>query len=151
VPVERVRSVVAGVAAAGPDELALADTIGVGVPAQVRELAAVAAASAPGVPLRWHFHNTRNTGYANALTAAELAGDDPVALDASAGGIGGCPFAPDATGNIATEDLLYQLHRSGYVTGVDADTLLPLADRLGDLLGHPVPGQLARAGWFPAR
>ncbi len=149
VPLDRIRSVVASVAAAGPDELALADTIGVGVPAQVRELAAVAAVSAPGIPLRWHFHNTRNTGYANALTAAELAGGSPVALDASAGGIGGCPFAPNATGNIATEDLLYLLHRSGFGTGVDADALLPLTARLGELLGHPVPGQLARAGWFP--
>jgi hydroxymethylglutaryl-CoA lyase len=149
VPLDRIRSVVARCAAAEPDELALADTIGVGVPAQVRQLAAVAAAKAPGVPLRWHFHNTRNSGYANALTAAELAGDDDVALDSSAGGIGGCPFAPNATGNIATEDLLYLLHRSGFPTGVDIDALLPLGERLGALLGHQVPGQLARAGRFP--
>jgi hydroxymethylglutaryl-CoA lyase len=134
---------------AQPDEVALADTIGVGVPAQVRALADVAGREAPGLPLRWHFHNTRNTGYANALTAADLAGTVPVALDSSAGGIGGCPFAPDATGNIATEDLLYLLDRSGYHTGVDAAALLPLAVRLGELLGHEVPGQLARAGGFP--
>jgi hydroxymethylglutaryl-CoA lyase len=146
VPLDRVRRVVSECrAAAEPDELALADTIGVGVPAQVRAMHPLGA----GLPLRWHFHNTRNTGYANALTAADLAGSDPVALDASAGGIGGCPFAPNATGNIATEDLLYLLHRSGYDTGVDVDTLLPLAARLGDLLGHEVPGQLARAGLFP--
>jgi len=150
VPVARVREVVAGCLRAQPDELALADTIGVGVPAQVRALAAVAAAEAPGVPLRWHFHNTRNTGYANAITAAELAGDAPVALDSSVGGIGGCPFAPDATGNIATEDLVYLLDRSGFDTGVDVAPLLPLAARLGALLGHEAPGQLARAGWFPA-
>jgi hydroxymethylglutaryl-CoA lyase len=150
VPLDRLRSVVARCAAAGPDELALADTIGVGVPAQVRSLARLAAGEAPGIPLRWHFHNTRNTGYANALTAADLAGEAGVALDASAGGIGGCPFAPDATGNIATEDLLYLLHRSGYRTGVDVSALLPLAGRLGELLGHEVPGQLARAGLFPA-
>jgi hydroxymethylglutaryl-CoA lyase len=149
VPLDRVRSVVARCADAGPDELALADTIGVGVPAQVRALAAVAATKAPGVPLRWHFHNTRNSGYANALVAAELAGEDPVALDSSAGGIGGCPFAPNATGNIATEDLLYLLHRSGFPTGMDVDALLPLGERLGALLGHQVPGQLARAGVFP--
>ncbi|MEU8613676.1 hydroxymethylglutaryl-CoA lyase, partial [Actinoplanes sp. NPDC048791] len=94
VSVDRVREVTAGcLAAARPDELAFADTIGVGVPAQVRALAGMAAAEAPGVPLRWHFHNTRNTGYANAITAADLAGDHPVALDSSAGGIGGCPFA----------------------------------------------------------
>jgi hydroxymethylglutaryl-CoA lyase len=146
---DRVRSIVARCAEAGPDEIALADTIGVGVPAQVRELAGIAAAEAPGLPLRWHFHNTRNTGYANALAAAELAGDAPVALDSSAGGIGGCPFAPNATGNIATEDLLYLLHRSGFRTGVDVAALLPLAGRLGGLLGHQVPGQLARAGQFP--
>jgi hydroxymethylglutaryl-CoA lyase len=146
---DRIRSIVARCAEAGPDEIALADTIGVGVPAQVRELAGITAAEAPGLPLRWHFHNTRNTGYANALAAAELAGDAPVALDSSAGGIGGCPFAPNATGNIATEDLLYLLHRSGFETGVDVAALLPLADRLGGLLGHQVPGQLARAGQFP--
>jgi hydroxymethylglutaryl-CoA lyase len=149
VRLDRVRSVVAACAAAGPDELALADTIGVGVPAQVRRLAMIAAVEAPGVPMRWHFHNTRNTGYANALAAADLAGDAPVALDSSVGGIGGCPFAPHATGNIATEDLLYLLHRSGYDTGVDVSALLPLGARLGELLGHQVPGQLARAGLFP--
>jgi hydroxymethylglutaryl-CoA lyase len=149
VPVERVRDVLARCVQAQPDEVALADTIGVGVPAQVRALADVAGREAPGLPLRWHFHNTRNTGYANALAAADLAGTVPVALDSSAGGIGGCPFAPDATGNIATEDLLYLLDRSGYHTGVDAAALLPLAARLGELLGHEVPGQLARAGGFP--
>jgi hydroxymethylglutaryl-CoA lyase len=149
VPVERVRDVLARCVQAQPDEVALADTIGVGVPAQVRALADVAGREAPSLPLRWHFHNTRNTGYANALTAADLAGTVPVALDSSAGGIGGCPFAPDATGNIATEDLLYLLDRSGYHTGVDAAALLPLAARLGELLGHEVPGQLARAGGFP--
>jgi hydroxymethylglutaryl-CoA lyase len=149
VPLARIRDVIARCVDAQPDELALADTIGVGVPAQVRALAAVAGEEAPGVPLRWHFHNTRNTGYANALAAVELAGDSPVALDSSAGGIGGCPFAPDATGNIATEDLLYLLGRSGYDTGVDVKALLPLGRRLGALLGHEVPGQLARAGVFP--
>lgn len=131
---------------ADPDEVALADTIGVGVPAQVRELAQAAAHAAPGIPLRWHFHNTRNTGYANAVAAVELGA---AALDASSGGIGGCPFAPNATGNIATEDLLYLLHRSGVHTGVQVTPLLPLAERLGALLGHPVPGQLSRAGPFP--
>ncbi|MBL7252851.1 hydroxymethylglutaryl-CoA lyase [Paractinoplanes lichenicola] len=147
VPVSRVQSVIAQCLAAAPDELALADTIGVGVPAQVRALHSVVP---DDIPLRWHFHNTRNTGYANALAAAELAGGRPVALDSSAGGIGGCPFAPNATGNIATEDLLYLLHRNGFPTGVDVEPLLPLGARLGDLLGHQVPGQLARAGLFPA-
>ena len=143
---ERVAEVLGRCVDAQPDEVALADTIGVGVPAQVRALADVAADRAPGVPLRWHFHNTRNTGYANAITAVELGA---AALDASSGGIGGCPFAPNATGNIATEDLLYLLHRSGVGTGVDVGPLLPLGERLGALLGHQVPGQLARAGPFP--
>ena len=143
---EQVASVLERCMDAQPDEVAIADTIGVGVPAQVRALADVAAQAAPGVPLRWHFHNTRNTGYANALVAAELGA---AALDASSGGVGGCPFAPNATGNVATEDLLYLLHRSGWQTGVDVRPLLPLGERLGVLLGHQVPGQLARAGVFP--
>lgn len=143
---QRVADVLRRCADAQPDEVALADTIGVGVPAQVRELAAAAADAAPGVPQRWHFHNTRNGGYANALVAAELGA---AALDASSGGIGGCPFAPDATGNIATEDLVYLLHRSGIRTGIDVGPMLPLADRLTALLGHQVPGQLARAGLLP--
>ncbi|MGN6687446.1 MAG: hydroxymethylglutaryl-CoA lyase [Actinomycetales bacterium] len=151
VSAERIRTILEQCVQAQPDEVALADTIGCGVPAQVRELADVAADVAPGVPLRWHFHNTRNTGYANALVAAEDAARRgiPVALDASAGGIGGCPFAPRATGNIATEDLVYLLERSGLRTGVDLAPLLPLEPWLGELLGHQVPGQLARAGVFP--
>jgi hydroxymethylglutaryl-CoA lyase len=149
VAVERVASVVQRCMDGQPDELAIADTIGVGVPAQVRALAHVAAGYAAAVPLRWHFHNTRNTGYANALAAAELAGPAGVALDSSAAGIGGCPFAPNATGNIATEDLLYLLERSGLSPAVDVAPLLPLGARLGDLLGHQVPGQRARAGEFP--
>jgi hydroxymethylglutaryl-CoA lyase len=143
---ERVAAVLERCVQAQPDEVALADTIGVGVPAGVRALADVADRVASGVPLRWHFHNTRNTGYANAVTAVERGA---AALDASSGGIGGCPFAPAATGNIATEDLLYLLDRSGVATGVSAAALLPVAGFLQDALGAPVPGQLARAGLFP--
>ncbi len=131
-----------------PDEVALADTIGVGVPAQVHSLADVAAAAAPGIPLRWHFHNTRNTGYANAIAAVDRGAS---ALDASVGGIGGCPFAPAATGNIATEDLLYLLHRSGIRTGIDPGLLIDVLPALEQDLGHSVSGQLGRAGWFPAQ
>jgi len=130
-----------------PDELALADTIGVGVPAQVEALAEVAAGVGTGIPLRWHFHNTRNSGYANAIAAANRGA---AALDASVGGIGGCPFAPAATGNIATEDLLYLLHRSGVHTGIDPERLMLVLPELAAEIGHPVPGQLSRAGWFPA-
>jgi hydroxymethylglutaryl-CoA lyase len=124
----------------------VAAAFGVGVPAGVRALADVADRVAGGLPLRWHFHNTRNTGYANAIAAVERGA---AALDASSGGIGGCPFAPAATGNIATEDLLYLLHRSGLATGVSAEALLPAAGLLAGALGAPVPGQLARAGLFP--
>ncbi|MGS0687991.1 hydroxymethylglutaryl-CoA lyase [Nakamurella sp. GG22] len=131
-----------------PDELALADTIGVGVPAQVHALADVAGQAAASIPLRWHFHNTRNTGYANAQAALDRGA---AALDASVGGIGGCPFAPAATGNIATEDLLYLLHRAGVSTGIDPDLLTAVLPALAAEIGHPVSGQLSRAGWFPPR
>ena len=100
----------------------------------------------PGIPLRWHSHNTRNTGYANAITAVERGA---AALDASAGGIGGCPFAPAATGNIATEDLLYLLHRSGVQTGMSLPALEPATSLLAGALGTEVPGLLTRAGPFP--
>ena len=141
-----VTDLIGQVAQAGPDEIALADTIGVGVPAQVRALAAGAARNAPGVALRWHFHNTRNTGYANAMTALDLGAQ---ALDASIGGFGGCPFAPAATGNIASEDLIYALDRSGVSTGVKLESLAETAIWLGDQLSKAVPGQLSRAGNFP--
>ncbi|MCR5977409.1 hydroxymethylglutaryl-CoA lyase [Gordonia jinghuaiqii] len=132
---------------AAPDEIALADTIGVGVPAQVRTLAELTTARAPGIPQRWHFHNTRNTGYANALAALEMGAH---ALDSSIGGFGGCPFAPAATGNIASEDLLYALDRSDIVTGVDMSALIAAAEWLGKALDKNVPALLGRAGAFPA-
>ncbi|WP_245367560.1 hydroxymethylglutaryl-CoA lyase [Nocardia goodfellowii] len=135
------------VAAAAPDEIALADTIGVGTPDRVRTLIAGVAALAPSAILRCHFHNTRNTGYANAVAAIEAGAR---VLDASTGGIGGCPFAPAATGNIATEDLLYLLDRMGVTTGVDAGRVRETGQWLGELLGKPVPALLGRAGPFPA-
>jgi len=98
------------------------------------------------LPLRFHFHNTRNTGFANAYAAVAEGVD---VLDASAGGIGGCPFAPKATGNIATDDLVYMLERMGHRTGIDLSTLLPTAAFLGEQLGHEVPALLPRAGTFP--
>ena len=134
-------------AGAGFDELCLGDTIGVGTPTQVRELtAAVRAAVGATPPLRYHFHNTRNTGFANAFAAIL---DGVTVLDASAGGIGGCPFAPHATGNIATDDLVWMLERMGISTGWDLDALLPTAKFLTDHLGHQVPAMLPRAGSFP--
>ncbi|HEY3750125.1 MAG TPA: hydroxymethylglutaryl-CoA lyase [Pseudonocardiaceae bacterium] len=148
VPTDRVLELVRRVRAAGPAEIALADTIGVGVPVQVRTLLAGAARIAPGVPLRCHFHNTRNTGYANASAALDCG---VAALDASIGGIGGCPFAPAATGNIATEDLLYTVDRSGIPTGVRLADVIETADWLAGKLGKPTPALLGRAGLFPQR
>ncbi len=143
----RVVQLAATGAAAGAQELCLADTIGVGVPSQVRDLAArTRDAVGDPVPLRFHFHNTRNTGFANAVAAVEAGAR---VLDASAGGIGGCPFAPRATGNIATDDLVFLLGRMGLDTGFDLEALLPTAGFLADRLGHEVPALLPRAGPFP--
>jgi hydroxymethylglutaryl-CoA lyase len=148
VPIGRIVELAERCAAAGVDELSLADTIGVGVPAEVtKRVAAVRAAVGDGVALRAHFHNTRNTGYANAWAALEAGVGS---LDASLGGIGGCPFAPRATGNIATEDLVFMLERSGVDTGVDVDRLLAAAAWLEAQLGRPVPSLLGKAGVFPA-
>ncbi|MGB3772335.1 MAG: hydroxymethylglutaryl-CoA lyase [Rhodococcus sp. (in: high G+C Gram-positive bacteria)] len=142
-----VGELIARIAECGPAEIALADTIGVGVPAQVRRLSDIASRNAPNIPQRWHFHNTRNTGYANALTALETGAH---ALDASVGGFGGCPFAPSATGNIASEDLIYALDRSGVDTGVTMEVLVDAATWLGAALGKDVPALLGRAGNFPS-
>ena len=147
VPPGRVVELARRGAAAGFDELCLADTIGVATPDRVRELTAgVRAVAGERPPLRYHFHNTRNTGFANAYAAVL---DGVATLDASAGGIGGCPFAPNATGNIATDDLVYLLDRMGLATGVDLDALLPTAAFLSEQLGHQVPAMLPKAGPFP--
>ncbi len=131
------------VGAAGPDEIVLADTIGVGVPSQVREL--VGGVSEYGVSVGCHFHDTRNTGIANAAAAVEAGA---AVLDASVGGTGGCPFAPKATGNIATEDLVYLLHGMGYETGIDLEALIECAAWLAEQLGKELPGQVHKAGNF---
>jgi len=146
VPVQRVIDIARRVAEGGPSEIAFADTIGVGVPSQVTELLNRAGKALPGVRLRCHFHNTRNTGIANAYAAIEAGVS---ALDASTGGIGGCPFAPAATGNIPTEDLVYMLQRSGVATGIDLEKLIATGHWLQDALGRPVPGMLVKAGGFP--
>ena len=148
VSVDRVRRVAEQVAATGVAEIAIADTIGVAVPRDVAARVAAVRALISDLPLRAHFHNTRNTGYANALAAADAG---VTVLDASLGGIGGCPFAPRATGNIATEDLVYALHRSGYTTGVDLDGAIEASQWLGTQLGRDLPAYLPRAGVFPAR
>jgi isopropylmalate/homocitrate/citramalate synthase len=133
-------------AAAGADEVMLADTIGVGVPAQVRRLLPAALEASAGTPVGLHLHNTRNTGYANADAGLE---HGATIFDASVGGLGGCPFAPRATGNIATEDLVYLLDGEGVETGVDLEALIAVSEWLGAELGRPLPGLVHRAGPFP--
>jgi isopropylmalate/homocitrate/citramalate synthase len=127
-----------------PDELVLADTIGVATPTQVRRL--LERVTALGRPVGGHFHNTRNTGFANAYAALEAGVS---MLDASVGGLGGCPFAPKATGNIGTEDLVYLLEGEGVDTGVDLDALINVSKWLEGLLGRQLEGYLYRAGRFP--
>ena len=147
-PLERVVRIARQLAEAAPVELALADTIGVAVPAQVyAAFSALREALGPDMPLRGHFHDTRNTGIANAYAALQAGVST---LDASIGGIGGCPFAPNATGNIATEDLVYMLNRSGVTSGVALDELLEGAAWLEPQLGKSVPSMLLKAGNFPA-
>jgi hydroxymethylglutaryl-CoA lyase/(R)-citramalyl-CoA lyase len=131
------------VAAANPDEVILADTIGVGVPAQVREL--VGGVLDFGSTVGCHFHDTRNTGIANAMVAVE---SGATVLDAAVGGTGGCPFAPRATGNIATEDLVYLLHGMGHETSIDLDALIEVAEWMAQQLGKELPGQVYKAGNF---
>jgi hydroxymethylglutaryl-CoA lyase/(R)-citramalyl-CoA lyase len=142
---DHVLKIAARVAESQPDEIILADTIGVGVPTQVREL--VEGVAAGGTTTGCHFHDTRNTGIANAVAAIE---SGATVLDASAGGTGGCPFAPRATGNISTEDLVYTLHGMGHETGIDLTKLIEVAAWLSEQLGKELPGQVYKAGVFEA-
>jgi len=152
VSLERLAEVVARCAAAGGDEIALADTIGVAVPTDVRARLEVAREElgrvGTGQSLRVHFHNTRNTGVACVATAVE---EGVTVVDSSLGGIGGCPFAPNATGNVPTEDVAYMLERMGRPTGVDLHALVSTVQWMESpaLLGRGVPGLLSRAGVFP--
>lgn len=146
VKVERVVELAKQVTEAEPAELGIADSIGVAVPDQVSELLGRVGEAIGDIPLRCHFHNTRNTGLANAQ-AAVAAG--VTYLDASIGGIGGCPFAPAATGNIPTDDLLYMLDRSGVETGVSLEKIIAVSRWLEEELGRGVPALLPKAGGFP--
>lgn len=147
VSIDRLGRVLEHLAAHPPDEVALADSIGVAAPTDVRARVGLARRTLDSdVGLRCHFHNTRNTGLANAVAAVEAG---VRVLDASLGGIGGCPFAPTATGNIPTEDLTYLLERMGLRTGLDLDLLCGSSVWLADALGHPVPGLVSKAGPFP--
>jgi len=148
VPIERLRDVIAGVVDAGPDELALADTIGVAVPHEIIQRVRLARELAgPDTPLRLHLHDTRHTAVANAVAAVEVG---VAVLDASIGGTGGCPFAPSATGNVATEDLVYLFDRMGVETGFDLEELFYAIAWLEHKLRKELPGALLRAGSFPA-
>jgi hydroxymethylglutaryl-CoA lyase len=147
VPAARVVEICQRLARSKPLEIALADTIGVAVPSQVLALVEQVKRVVGDVAIRCHFHNTRNTAVANAY-AAVVAGVNT--LDASVGGVGGCPFAPNATGNVGTEDLVYMLSRAGYDTGIDLTKLIETAKWLGEQRGKPVPSMVSKAGGFPA-
>src|SRR5947209_2499576 len=139
----RVLELAARLAEADADEIVFADTVGVGVPRQVRHL--VGEGLKLGKPVGVHLHNTRSTGFANAY---EAIASGATVLDSSVGGIGGCPFAPRATGNISTEDLVYMLHGEGIETGIDLDELIGVAQWLEGVLGRQLEGQVYRAGTF---
>ena len=143
---DRVVAMAERAAAAGVVEIALADTIGVAVPPQVSALVARVRAAIAPLPVRVHFHNTRNTGIANVWAAVQAGA---TIVDGSLGGLGGCPFAPSATGNAPTEDIVYMLERSGISTNHDLETMIETAGWLRGLLGRDLPGMVSRAGSFP--
>ncbi|MBS1507374.1 MAG: hydroxymethylglutaryl-CoA lyase [Bacteroidetes bacterium] len=145
---DQVVAIVREAAALDVAEIAIADTIGVADPWTVRRRVAACAAVANGKTLRLHFHDTRGTGLANAYAGVEAG---VTVLDASCGGLGGCPFAPNATGNIATEDLVYMLERAGFETGVDLDAMVEAGRWIGEKIGKPPISSLSRAGGFPAK
>lgn len=143
---DRVVAIAERLAEAGPREVALADTIGVAVPAAVSRLVARVREAIGPIPVRVHLHNTRNTGIANVWAAVEAGART---IDASLGGLGGCPFAPGAAGNVATEDVVYMLDRSGVSTGFDLDKLVAANAWFAGVMGKELPGMVGRAGPFP--
>jgi hydroxymethylglutaryl-CoA lyase len=148
VPPSRLREVLARVVDSGPDELALADTIGVAVPSDVTQRLQLAREVAgEEMPLRLHLHDTRHAGVANAVASVQAG---VTTLDASIGGAGGCPFAPAATGNVATEDLVYLFDRMSLDTGLELGEVTAAAAWLEERLGKRLPGALLRAGGFPS-
>lgn len=146
VSVDRVVATARKLATAEPHEIAIADTIGVATPAQVRTVLQSVSAALPGIPLRLHFHDTRNMAVANAWAALE---EGAATLDSSVGGAGGCPFAPGATGNVATEDLLYMLAPTGLGPAISLDRMIETGRWLGQALGKELPSKQARAPGFP--
>lgn len=146
VAAERVADIARRLAAAGPLEIALGDTIGVAAPGQVVKTMRAVQAAIAGMPIRCHFHDTRGTAVANAWAALT---EGAATLDASIGGLGGCPFAPGASGNVATEDLLYALLHSGVETGVSLVDLVEVNHWLGAIMARPLPAKVARVSMFP--
>ncbi len=146
VATQRVVEMAKRAADARPREIALADTIGVGVPAQVSEMVGRVREAVGDLPVRVHFHNTRGTGIANVWAAVE---EGAATVDASLGGLGGCPFAPGAAGNVATEDVVYLLDRSGMGTGVTLSQVIEAADWLAGVMGRPLPAMVSKAPAFP--
>ncbi|TJZ90265.1 hydroxymethylglutaryl-CoA lyase [Paracoccus gahaiensis] len=143
----RVAHMAEALLAAGADRIVLADTIGVAAPRDIARVHEACCSVIGATPWGVHLHNTRNTGYANLMAALERGAS---IIDAAIGGLGGCPFAPRATGNIATEDVNYLLEREGIVTGLDHDRLAVLVEWLSERVPDKITGQLARAGWFGA-
>ena len=146
VAIDRVVEMAKRAADARPREIALADTIGVGVPAQVSEMIGRVREAVGGLPVRVHFHNTRGTGIANVWAAVK---EGAATVDASLGGLGGCPFAPGAAGNVATEDAIYVLEKSGVATGVDLSKVVEAADWLTTVMGRLLPAMVSKAPAFP--
>jgi hydroxymethylglutaryl-CoA lyase len=143
VPVERVVRVAGRAVADGADCISFGDTTGMATPGRVRALVGEFRSAYPGIGLNLHFHNTRGTGLANVLTALELGVDD---FDASVGGLGGCPYAPGATGNIATEELVHMVEDMGVATGIDLDAMIEAAAAAERIIGRQLPSQVLRAG-----
>lgn len=144
---ERVVEIASRLAESGPSEIALADTIGVADPAHVDRLVRKVADAIGPIPVRVHFHNTRGTGLANVWSAVQAGAS---VIDASLGGLGGCPFAPGAAGNVASEDVVYMLNRAGIQTGVDLASLIEANNWLSGVMQRTLPGMVAQAPWFPA-
>lgn len=143
---DRVVAMAERIAEAGPVEVALADTIGVGNPAQTARLVARVRQAVNPLPVRVHFHNTRNTGLANVWAAVEAGAS---VVDASLGGLGGCPFAPGAAGNVPSEDVVYMLERAGVATGMDLAKLVEASQWFAGIMGRKLPGMVAQAPAFP--
>lgn len=142
----RVLDMALAIADAGPVEIALADTIGVGDPAHVSRLVALVRKELGSLPIRVHFHNTRNTGLANVWAAVDAGA---TVVDASLGGLGGCPFAPGAAGNVPSEDVVYMLERAGVSTGMHLESLIQASHWLSDIMGRKLPGMVAQSPPFP--